>query len=95
MPTVKRDGAVRNPDGGMSEVSLKPVKGSFSELVCCKRPAVSGRSVLRLDYSAVNLQKRLFTGGEYVKEWETAFRRQKSSRGRFLPQKERYYFTRK
>ena len=38
------------------------VKGSFSELVCCKRPAVSGRSVLRLDYSAVNLQRRLFAG---------------------------------
>ena len=41
---------------------MKPVKGSFSELVCCKRPAVSWRSVLQLDYSAVNLQKRLFAG---------------------------------
>lgn len=45
----------------------KLVKGSFSELVCCGRPAVSWRSVLRLDYSAVNLQKRLFTGGNMRK----------------------------
>lgn len=58
----KKDGAVRNPDGDMSEVSLKPVKGSFSELVYCERLAVSWRSVLRLDYSAVNLQRRLFAG---------------------------------
>ena len=73
----------------------KLVKGSFSELVCCGRSVVSGRSGLQLDYSAVNLQKRLFTGGEHAKERETAFRRQKSSRRRFLSQKERYYFTRK
>ena len=30
-----------------------------------------------------------------MKEREIAFRPQKSSRGRFLPQKERYYFMRK
>lgn len=46
----------------MSEVLWNLVKGSFSELVCCKRPAVSGRSVLRLDYCPLNLKSPSPTG---------------------------------